>query len=563
MNRNRNVTKDFGLNPRADVPRAAFPLRHTVKTTIGHDRIDPIFCAEVLPTDRWNFGVTIFGRLITPIVPILDNLYIEVFYFFCANRNAWNHWPNFISGRNPDPTDSTSYTIPYMTCPANQADTYCLPGTIWDKFGLPVYGSPGVGDTLNTKVSALPFRHFSAIFNEWFRDPNWVQPKYGYVAPALYGDGPDKLDSGTTDGSHTWLYPPFRYKKKDYFTGSLPWPQANVNPVQIPTLTNSIAMPIGILNPAQAPTFKNAAGTRLGNALTLTTGSATTTWDNAAAGTTSAAYWDNPNLYLASNVLQANMGTINQFRQAAAIQQLLETDARGGPRYVEQLQAHFGILPQDTTMQRPEYLGSAKHHLTIAQVPQTSASSITDSDTPLGELAAYVTAKIDTHITFSAPEHGYIIGVVNLSGDITYQQGVARHWSRSTRDEFYFPQLANLGEQAILTKEIYCPLNDINADAVIFGYIPRWDELRHWPNQITGFMRSGIPGTLDIWHLAELFNGTPPTNGATFMQQNTPMERVLAVDDATTLQTLKLDILHQGTVTRPLPMFSKPGMLRI
>lgn len=562
MNRNRNVTKDFGLNPRADVPRAAFPLRHTVKTTIGHDRLDPIFCAEVLPTDRWQFGVTIFGRLITPIVPILDNLWIEVFYFFCANRNAWNHWPNFISGRNPDPTDSTTYTIPYMTCPSNQADTYCLPGTTWDKFGLPVYGSPGVGDSLHTRVSALPFRHFAAIYNEWFRDPNWVQPKYGYVGPALYGDGPDKLDSGATDGSHTWLYPPFRYKKKDYFTGSLPWPQASTNPIRIPVTSSNITTLVTPLTPSSSyPTFFDPAG---GSDKTLTaTNAATTVTLSANAGASGSLSWSNPGLGIPKATLQASLGTINEFRTAAAIQQLLETDARGGPRYVEQLQAHFGILPQDTTLQRPEYLGSAKQHLTVAQVPQTSATSITDSDTPLGELAAYVTAKIDTHITFSAPEHGYIIGVVNLTGDITYQQGVARHWSRSTRDEFYFPHLANLGEQAILTKEIYCPLNDVNADAVIFGYIPRWDELRHWPNQITGFMRSGIPGTLDIWHLAELFNGVPPTNGATFMQQNTPMERILAVDDSTTLQTLKLDILHQGTVTRPLPMFSKPGMLRI
>lgn len=555
MNRNKNVTKDFGLNPRAEVPRAAFPLRHTLKTTIGHDRIDPIFCAEVLPTDRWQFGVTIFGRLITPIVPILDNLWIEVFYFFCANRNAWSHWPNFISGRNPDPTDSTAYTIPYMTCPSTQADTYCLPGTVWDKLGLPVYGSPGVGDSLATHVSALPFRHFSAIFNEWFRDANWVQPKYNYTGPALYGDGPDKLDSGATSGSNTWLYPPFRYKKKDYFTGSLPWPQASTNPIRIP-LSGSANQ--NVTSTGVAPVWQNAAGTRSAQ-LAMNTGSSAADWSNADAGTSSPAYWNTTGLMLPTTA----MGTINEFRTAAAIQQLLETDARGGPRYTEQLYAHFGVLPQDQTMQRPEYLGSAKHHLTIAQVPQTSATSVTGGDTPLGELAAYVTAKIDTHISFSAPEHGYIIGVVNLTGDITYQQGVARHWSRSTRDEFYFPHLANLGEQAILTKEIYCPLNDVNADAVIFGYIPRWDELRHWPNQITGYMRSGIPSTLDIWHLAELFNGTPPTNGAIFLQQNTPMERVLAVDDATTLQTLKLDILHQGSVTRPLPMFSKPGLLRI
>lgn len=539
---NQAVTKQFGIQPRADIPRAAFRMRQAKKTTIGLDRVIPIFCEEALPTDRWHFEAEYFGRLLTPIFPILDNLWLEVHYFFCPARLTWEHWENFIAGRNPDPTDSTTYTIPQVV--QTEANITCVPGTLWDYFGLPCYGQPGVTNgATNSKISALPFRAYVAIWDEWYRDPNWAQPR-GPI-PGTQGDGPDSDD---------YYLPLYRYKRKDYFTSSLPWPQAQTNPVSIANTTT--AVPVTSVGNTY-PTFTQGVDTRQ---LYMTNGTAATNW-SASTTNSNPAYWANPGLEITASNFNTAVGNINQLRTAFQFQKLLERDARSGPRYTEQLYGHFGVLPQDSRMQRPEYLGSAKKNLTASQVPQTSATNASGTDTPLGELAAFVTVSMRANITVSIPEHGYIIGLANVSGDVSYQQGIRKMWRRQTRLDFYTPVFAMLGEQPIYRSEIFSPLNTgTTTDDTIFGYQERWAEYRYWPDQITGMMRSGITGTLDAWHLAESFS-VAPTNGSNFMQQNTPIDRILADTTNSDKAALRLDILHTGVIARPLPMFSVPGLV--
>lgn len=539
---NQAVTKQFGIQPRADIPRAAFKMRQQHKTTIGFDNVTPIFCEEALPTDRWHFSATYFGRLLTPIFPIMDNIWLEVFYFFVPARLTWSHWENFISGRNPDPTDSTTYTIPQWI--QTEANITCVVGTLWDHFGLPIYNQPGVtAGATNAVISALPARAYVAIWDEWFRDPNWAQPR-GSI-PGTQGDGPDTDD---------YFMPLPRYKRKDYFTSSLPWPQAQTTPVSIANTTTPVPVTGVGTSP---PTFTQGTNIR---SMTMVNGGQINQWDNNATASGNA-YWSTPNLEITASAFNTAIGNINQLRTAFQFQKLLERDARSGPRYTEQLYGHFGVLPQDARMQRPEYLGSAKKNLTISQVPQTSATSADGTDTPLGELAAYVTVNMHANITVSIPEHGYIIGVANVTGDVAYQQGIRKFWRRQTRLDFYVPVFAMLGEQPIYRSEIFSPLNvGTTTDNTIFGYQERWAEYRYWPDMITGFMRSGITGTLDVWHLAESF-ATAPTNGFAFMQQNTPISRVLADQTNYEEGALRLDMLHEGVIARPLPMFSVPGLV--
>lgn len=543
MNRNKAVEKQFGLQPRADVPRSAFRMKQNTKTTMGLDNVTPIFAEEALPTDRWHVNAQYFGRLLTPIFPVMDNLWLEVFYFFVPSRLVWEHAPNFFSGRNPDPLDTTTYTIPQWT--TTNASVWCTTGTLWDHFGLPVPGQPLVtGGPTNAKVSALIPRAYGMIWDEWFRDPNWVQPKY--TNAGWNDDGPD---------TNTFLYPAKRYKRKDYFTSTLPWPQARTNPVSIGNTTGAIP----VTATANYPTWASPGGTA--RSLAQSSGTTTAAW-GAAATATGFAAWVDPALEITAANFNTAMGNVNTLRFAFQAQKLFERDARSGPRYTEQLFGHWGILPQDSRMQRPEYLGSAKKNLTYNTVPQTSATETGGTtDTPLAEVSAFVTVNMHADFTVSIPEHGYVIGVANITGDVSYQQGIRRMWRRETRFEFAMPEFSHIGEQSVYRSEIFSTLNSgATDDNIIFGYIPAWDDYRYWPDMITGQMRSAIPNTLDAWHLAESF-ASAPSNGATFMEQNTPIERVLADQTNYEVAALKLDILHTGTVARPLPMFSVPGLV--
>jgi hypothetical protein len=527
MFHNKSVsTHDFAMVPRADIPRSRFSMQKTLKTTFDSGYLVPIMCEEVLPGDTFNVNVTMFGRLATPIFPVMDNLHLDSFFFFVPNRLVWNNWVKFM-GEQENPSDSISYTIPQQVSPSGG---YPI-GSLQDYLGLPTVGQVGNSNTVSH--SALPTRAYNLIYNQWFRDENLQNS-----VVVDKGDGPD------TSVSTNYVIRR-RGKRHDYFTGALPWPQKSANPVSIPIGTYApvfsnapIGDPVGTFSSTQGGVAKNLYV--LGDA-NLRQGSTTV-------GNT-----------LYADLSAATAVTINQLRQSFQIQKLLERDARGGTRYTEILRAHFGVTSPDARLQRPEYLGGGTTPINISPIAQTSSTGQTGATTPQGNLAAMGTYLAKGHgFSQSFVEHGYIIGVVSVRADLTYQQGLRRHWSRSTRYDFYFPAFATLGEQAILNKEIY--VTGGASDSNVFGYQERWAEYRYNPSEITGLFRSTAAGTIDPWHYSQKFTSLPTLN-STFIQDTPPLARNLAVGSAANGQQLLLDAFFDINAARPLPMYSVPGLI--
>ena len=529
MYRNKSVsTHSFAMVPKADIPRSSFDTQYAHKTTFDAGFLVPIYCDEVLPGDTHRVKMTAFARLATPLFPVMDNLHLDTFFFFVPNRLVWNNWAKFM-GEQTNPGDSISYVVPTVTSPAGG---YAV-GSIFDYFGLPTAGQITGSNTVTHNV--LPLRGYNLIYNEWFRDEN-LQNSVNH----------NTSDSGNTPANFTLLR---RGKRKDYFTGALPWPQKG----------DSVSLPLGISAPIA---FNADAGGGLGK-LTVN-GSTGEPWSmgTAAVGVLAASN-KNPagsDWYpLYADLSDATAATINQLRQSFQIQKLLERDARGGTRYTELLRAHFGVTPQDYRLQRPEYIGGGSTYVNINPIAQTSATSVTGSATPQGNLAAMGTALAQGHgFTYAAQEHGYIIGLVSVRADLTYQQGLPKMWSRSTRYDFYFPVFATLGEQAVLNKEIY--VQGTAADNNVFGYQERWAEYRYKPSQITGLMKSTSAGTIDAWHYAQRFTSLPTLN-STFIQETPPVARTTAVGAAANGQQFLMDAFFDCKMARPMPMYSVPGLI--
>lgn len=508
--------------PRADIPRSTFQRNHTYKTTFDAGRIYPVFLDEVLPGDTFNVKASLFARLATPIAPIMDDLFMDVFFFFVPNRLVWDNWQKFCGEQN-NPGDSTDYILPSF--PAN---TGWGEGTMADYFGLPT----GTAPTDAVAITSLPFRGMHLIWNEWFRDEN-LQNRLVV----------DKDDGPDNPADYTQL--PYRGRRADYFTSALPWPQKGPG----------VEIPIGGVTVKDAnvgPLFKSQTGTVANKTLQFISGNAGVTWQNPVPGATAEAHWQDPNLTVVP-------GTINDLREAVQIQRLYERDARGGTRYIEILKSHFGVTSPDSRLQRPEYLGGTSIPVMINPVAQT-APTATDPETgyaktPQGNLAGFgIVASQGVGFTKSFVEHGYVFGLVSVRANQTYQQVTNRMWLRKTREEFYWPALAHLGEQAITVQEIYTPNTGAKA---VFGYQERWAEYRYHPSQVTGRFRSNATGTLDWWHLARKFD-TTPVLGATFIEENPPMERVIAVPDE---PDFLFDSFWNIKCARPMPMYSVPGLM--
>jgi len=553
MHRNPSVSShQFAMVPRADIPRSQFRMQKTLKTTFDCAQLIPIMCEEVLPGDTFRVKATLFGRLSTPIFPVMDNLHLETFFFFVPNRLTWSNWQKFMGEQNA-PGDSISFTIPTITSPASG---YAILG-LYDYFGLPTVGQVFAGASVTH--SALPMRAYGLIFNQWFRDENLTTP-----VTVATNDGPDTFSNYTIKQ---------RQKRHDYFTSALPFAQKSATAVGLPLTGDALVRTAVTDNTGM--TGSNPAGTTIGMKLRFSSGGALPTLDRTIGmtnpstgfinlGSTAGVTHGSGVLYptnLYADLSTATAATINQLRQAFQIQKLLERDARGGTRYTEILRAHFGVVSPDARLQRPEFLGGGHSSITINPVPNTGGTGASGTTSPQGNLAAFGTVLGHNHgFSQSFTEHGYIIGIVSVRADLTYQQGMRRHWSRSTRYDFYFPAFAMLGEQAILSKELYC--DGQAADTDVFGYQERWAEYRYNPSEITGLFRSTSAGTIDAWHLAQRFTSRPLLN-ATFIndQTQTQVQRALAVGAAAGGQQIIMDAFFDMVVARPLPLYSVPGLI--
>lgn len=528
MYRNQSVDlHQFAMIPRAEIPRSSFSIQKAYKTTFDAGLLIPVFHMEVLPGDTLGVSMNAFARLATPIYPIMDNMTLTSFFLFVPYRLIWSHWVNF-QGEQDTPGASTSFTIPQIVSPIG-GYAAC---TLYDYFGLPTIGQVGAGNTVSH--SALPIRAYAKIYNDWFRDENLAGP-----FNVALGDGPDAVALYTL----AW-----RGKRKDYFTGALPWPQKGATPVSLPLGTTAPVVTTGV-----PPKFVNAG---LGSERDLNIIPGGLSYTGAAIGVAAVGQFGSVT-GLQADLSAATAATINQIRQAFQVQRLLERDARGGTRYTEAILARFGVQNPDFRLMRSEYLGGASAQININPIGQTSGTSASGTTTPLGTLGAIGTMLARGHgFSQSFTEHGIVIGIVCVDADLTYQQGLPRFWSRLTRYDFYEPVFCMLGEQAILSKEIYC---DGSAnDSLVFGYQERWAEYRYSQSQITGFFRSTNPTPLDAWHLAQKFT-TRPVLDTTFILSKPPVDRVIAVTSVG--KQFIFDAFFNINAARPMPMYSVPGMI--
>lgn len=542
---NRNSEYNFAQNPQVGVSRSRFQRNSDNKTTFNTGDLIPIYLDEVLPGDTHEIDTACVIRMATPIFPVMDNAFCDFYFFFVPNRLLWEHWKEFM-GENKETawTPKTEYSIPQVTAPKGG----WAEGTLADYLGLPT-------KVEGISVSALPGRAYGLIYNEWFRNQNVTQPTLVEVTDA---DTTGKNDGSATNDSAITLAKPLKAAKVfDYYTGALPEPQKG-EPITLPLTGNAAIRAYsdnGITPDDEEIIFKSwtAAGETKNptgrNSFIEGKGAYTL---RGADGEGAFASGRSQKLYADLSTVTA--ATINQLRQAFQIQKLLEKDARGGTRYREVLREHFGVISPDSRMQIPEYLGGYRLPINVSQVIQTSS---TDNTSPLGNTAALsVTTMNKSMFTKSFTEHGFIMGLAVVRTDQTYQQGIERMWSRKGRYDYYWPVLANIGEQAILNKEIYAQGNAKDNEA--FGYQEAWADYRYKPNKVTGLFRSNAQQSLDAWHYAQDYDKLPTLSTDWMEQGEAEMKRTLAVQSQ---PDFIADFYFMNKTTRCMPVYSIPGLI--
>lgn len=526
---NRNSQHSFAQIPAVHQARSVFDRSYPVKDTYNFDYLNPVFVEEVLPGDTINLNVKSFFRLAPQVVPLMDNMYIDWFFFFVPNRLVWNNWERF-NGAQDDPDDSTDFLTPQVnlnTIPATNA--------LFGHMGVP---SGGTGSVVNS-ILAFPARAYNLIWNEWFRDQNLQN---SLTVPK--GDGPD------SNGLYVLQK---RAKKHDYFTSALPWPQKG-DPIGMQLTGEGFVVPDGpdpVIPMFKVVGFPKVPDQRL---LYAVDAPGNIRVDNTAPFGPGNLAWSKPNLKMDLTSVEI---MINEFREAIMLQSILELDARGGTRYTEILRAHFGVISPDARLQRPEYLSGGTTFINQHPVAQTSQST---DESPQANLASFSTAgERGTAIGFnkSFVEHGFVIGLMQARGDVSYQQGVNRMWFRRTRWDYFWPKLQELGEQEVLNKEIFA--DGSSADDQVFGYQERFAEYRYHPAEIRGQFRSDYAQSLDAWHLAQNFSARPSLNAA-FIESNTPIGRNLVVPDPS-YPALLADIWFDLKHVRPMMVYGVPATL--
>lgn len=565
----RNAESRFAVNPtNVDISRSSFNRSHSVKFSFNVGDLIPFYVDEVLPGDTFKVNTSKVVRLQTLLTPVMDNMYLDTYYFFVPNRLVWEHWKQF-NGENTASAwiPSTTYQVPQITSPSTGWNV----GTIADYMGIPT-GVAGLS------VNALPIRAYALICNEWFRDENLCNP----LSIPINDSTVAGVNTGTfvSDVAKGGL--PYKAAKyHDYFTSCLPDPQKGPDVTigvtgMAPVVTDKNAIPFATFpkdtsNHAYVMQMRTVddSNTYNGSVTLRYKGNGSSKIYNADSVGDGVSYNRGTsvvptNLY--ADLASLSATTINQLRMAFQLQKLYEKDARGGTRYIELLKSHFGVTSPDYRLQRPEYLGGNRLPIIVNQVVQQSATAT--GQTAQGNVAGY-SLTTDSHRDFtkSFTEHGFIVGICVARYDHTYQQGLERMWSRKDRFDYYWPVLANIGEQAVKNKEIYAqgssvvnPSTGIAYDEEVFGYQEAWADYRYKPSRVSGEMRSSYTTPLDKWHFADDYSSMPYLSDTWIVEDKSNVDRALAVQSSVSNQLLA-DFYIQNKTVRPMPLYSIPGLI--
>lgn len=545
---NRNSEQHYAQVPHAEIRRAKFQRDFNLLTTMNEGDLVPIYLDEVLPADTFKINLNALVRMATPLYPVMDNAYMDFYFFFVPARLLWKHFQNLM-GQNDSTfwAETTEYTTPVTTAPEGGWNV----GTLADYFGIPT-GVSGL------KVNSLPFRAYAKVWNEWFRDENLQQP----VTQSMDDTTTTGVNTGTNLSDAEAGGMPLKVcKYKDYFTSCLPSPQKAEKPIQLPMTGNAqIVWPNSAEVMGDGEIFQDGGG-NLENIPINTNMKLAASKKNNKNGKSLVKFGGQTNTgeinysAMLADMSTVTSATINELRQAIAVQHIFERDARTGTRYKEILKGAWGVTSPDARLDRSEYIGGHRMPINVNQVIQTSS---TDSTSPQGNTGAYSMTTLSRNMcTYSATEHGYVLGLAAIRVDHSYQQGLSRLWTRNTRFSYYDPMLANLGEQAVLNQEIYAQGKE--KDEEVFGYQEAWADYRYRTNMVTSEMRSTYAQTLDAWHYADKYDALPTLSSSWIKEGTENIDRTLAVQSSNSHQFI-CNFYYEQAWTRPMPIYSVPGI---